>query len=84
MKFGCPIGIFLNSAQLICRSTDISKCFRESLRLRDNESRLYLETAAMNGHITKSEYTYVIEKDIGTIKLFHSVNLINTSCPNIE
>ena len=41
MKFGCSIGIFLNSANLICRSTDISKCFRGSLRLRDNESRLY-------------------------------------------
>ena len=26
---------------LICRSTDISKCFRGFLRLRDNESRLY-------------------------------------------
>ena len=42
MKFGCPIGIFLNSANLTCQSTDISKCFRGSLRLRDNESRLYL------------------------------------------
>ena len=41
MKFGCSIGIFVISANLICRSTDISKCFRESLRLRDNESRLY-------------------------------------------
>ena len=34
--------IFLNSANLICRSTDISKYFRESLGIRDNESRLYL------------------------------------------
>ena len=42
MKFGCSIGIFLNSANLICRSTDISKCFTGSLQLRDNESRLYL------------------------------------------
>ena len=42
MKFGCLIGIFLNSANLICRSTDISKCFRGSLRFRDNESRLYI------------------------------------------
>ena len=32
---------FLNSANLICRGTDISKYFRESLGLRDNESRLY-------------------------------------------
>ena len=43
MKFGCAICIFLNSANLICRSMDISKCFRESLQLRDNESRLYKE-----------------------------------------
>ena len=44
VKFGSSIGIFLNSANLICRSTDISKCFRGSLRLRDNESRLYFKT----------------------------------------
>ena len=43
MKFGCLIGIFLSSAHLICRSTDISKYFRGSLRLRDNESRLYFQ-----------------------------------------
>ena len=34
--------VFLNSATLICRGTDISKCFRESLGIRDNESRLYI------------------------------------------
>ena len=33
--------VFLTSATLIFRSTDISKCFRESLGIRDNESRLY-------------------------------------------
>ena len=38
MKFGCSICTFLSSANLICRGTDISKCFRGSLRLRDNES----------------------------------------------
>ena len=42
MKFGCSIGIFLNSAHLICRSADISKCFRGFLRLRGNGNRLYL------------------------------------------
>ena len=41
VKFGCSIGIFLSFARLICRSTDMSKCFIGSLRLRDNESRLY-------------------------------------------
>ena len=29
MIFGCSTDIFLNSANLICRSTDISKCFSE-------------------------------------------------------
>ena len=33
---------FLNSANLLCRYTDISKYFREYLGLRDNESRLYV------------------------------------------
>ena len=33
--------VFLSSANLICRGTDISKCFRESLGLRDNENRMY-------------------------------------------
>ena len=28
VKFDCSIVFFLNSAHLICRSTDISKCFR--------------------------------------------------------
>ena len=26
----------------MCRGTDVSKCFSESLGIRDNESRLYL------------------------------------------
>ena len=33
--------VFLTSATLIFRGADISKCFRESLEIRDNESRLY-------------------------------------------
>ena len=33
---------FLNSATLICRSTYIFKYFRESLGIRDNDSRLYI------------------------------------------
>ena len=41
-EIGRSVGIFLNSASLICRSMDSSKCFRGSLRLRDKESRLYL------------------------------------------
>ena len=48
MKFGSSIDIFFSSAQLICRSTDISKCFRGSLRLRDNESDCILRPCLMS------------------------------------
>ena len=34
--------VFLTLSTLICRGTDISKCFIESLGIRDNESRLYI------------------------------------------
>ena len=44
---------FLNSANLIYRGTDISKYFRESLEIRDNESRLYLKISITEpGHST--------------------------------
>ena len=42
VKCGYANYVFLNSANLICRSTDISKYFRESLGIRDNDSRLYM------------------------------------------
>ena len=40
--------VFLTLSTLICRGTDISKSFSESLAIRDNESRLYLLTCAPN------------------------------------
>ena len=43
MKCGCSIYFFPNSANLICRGTDFSKYFRESLGFRDDESQLYLK-----------------------------------------
>ena len=55
MKFDCSFGIFLNFANLICRSTDISKCFRGSLRLRDNESQLYITLSSL---LKINEYTF--------------------------
>ena len=42
---GCSNYFFLNSATLICRGTVISKYIRESLGIRDNESRLYVTFA---------------------------------------
>ena len=41
VKCGCLNYFFLNSANLICRGTDISNYFRESLGIRNKESRLY-------------------------------------------
>ena len=35
--------VFLTFSTLICRSTDISKCFSESFGIRDNGSRLYFK-----------------------------------------
>ena len=42
VKCGCSIYFFFNSAILICRGTDISKYFRESLGIWDNESWKYI------------------------------------------
>ena len=42
VKCGCSIYVFLSSANLIYRGTDISKYVRESLGFRDNENRVYL------------------------------------------
>ena len=42
-KCDCANYFFLNSANLICRGTNISKYFRESLGIWDNESRLYVD-----------------------------------------
>ena len=61
MKFGCSFGIFLNSAHLICRSTDISMCFSGSLRLRDNESRLYWQSFNRDAHLT---YMFILKKEL--------------------
>ena len=41
VKCGCANYFFLNSENLICRGTGISKYFRESFGIRDKESPLY-------------------------------------------
>ena len=51
------LSFFLNSANLICRDTDISKYFRESLGLQDNESPLYV----IGKHIPNFLPIYVYE-----------------------
>ena len=55
--FICEIWLyFLNSAHLICRSTDISKCFSGSLRLRDNKSRLYYFPKRVRGRLLEQRH----------------------------
>ena len=50
VKGGCSINCFPRFATRICRSTDISKCFIESLGVRDNESRLYILYRVLSLH----------------------------------
>ena len=50
--------VFLALSTLICRGTDISKCFSESLGIRDNESRMYMGRAKQNcvfGHAQNAQ-----------------------------
>ena len=42
--------VFPALSTLICRSTDISKYFNESLGIRDNESRLYYHFPVCDSH----------------------------------
>ena len=51
--------VFRISANLICRGTDISKCFSESLGIRDNESRLYFNNGTQQPTHVPSPYSQV-------------------------
>ena len=68
---------FLKSANLICLSTDISKHFRESLGIRDNESRLYISIVESKQRNPYSDFAYYsnrfliaspIEKHYSTVR----------------
>ena len=50
--------VFLILSTLICRGTDISKCFNESLGIRDNESRLYKRTKTLHTTALICKATY--------------------------
>ena len=58
VKCGCSIYCFPLST-LICRSTDISKCFSESLGIRDNESRLYFLVVHKNNSVLATPLLYL-------------------------
>ena len=58
VKCGCSNIFFLNSANLVCGGTDISKYLIESLGIRNNESRLYIRSAYCLASVT--EVTMII------------------------
>ena len=58
------VAVFLNSATLICRGTDISKCFKETLGIRDNESRLYFEKHSSELRFGQLEWASWCKQDL--------------------
>ena len=62
VKCGWLNYFFHNSANLICRGTDISKYFRESLGIRDNESRLYLSRVRCNVYLCAIRFDGVLNR----------------------
>ena len=63
--------VFLTLSTLICRSMDISKCFSESLGIRDNGSRLYLDSAH---RILSSLFDYPLMSLKGIDRMTNSVD----------
>ena len=75
--FMCEIWLFVWYFPQFCTS-DISNCFSGSLRLRDNESRLYLvftENPAVN-HRNVMHFTSSIATSVTSIYTMAVLNLI--------
>ena len=64
---GCSIYFFLNSVNLICQGTDISKYFRESFGFRGNISRLYFHNFYFFLFLLQHFFTFV---DINSLLVF--------------
>ena len=73
IKSGCSNYFFLNSENLICRGTAISKCFREALGIRDNESRLYIINIITHNKYDK-KYAGCFNRDLIYRKVFDFTN----------
>ena len=71
VKCACSIYFFLKSANLIWRSTAISKYFRESLGVRDNESRPYIGRVYFR-------YVRLYDVDIPKEKWFNYLQTVET------
>ena len=74
VKCGCfQFIVFLTLSTLICQSMDISKCFSESLGIRDNESRLYLSMAI------KCIYLLLFSFMLGIVAFFFMLGIVALS-----
>ena len=63
--------VFLTLSTLICRGTDISKYFSESLGIRDNESRLYV---SMDAFLSQLDSDVISSRDIHQKMLTHYIS----------
>ena len=77
VKCGCLNYFFLNFANLIGRGTDILKYFRESLGIRDNESRLYLDYVFVQKY-KQYQYSMFGEKPVPYKKLWFTYFSLET------
>ena len=75
VKCGCLNYFFLNFATLICRGTDISKYFIESLGIGDNESLLYLRMVWP---------TYLVASCGSCMSSFHPAHIRNEAECNVS
>ena len=66
--FGCRI-FYLNSGNLICRSTGISMYFRESLAVRDNESLLYINNYRTESKLTSKFGEFISPAEVALVRL---------------
>ena len=60
--------VLLTLSTLICRGMDISKCFSESLGIRDNESRLYIYYIVSVSHLVSSPASGAIWRFLVAVK----------------
>ena len=78
--------VFLTPSTLICRGTDISKCFSESLAIPDKESRLYIQSYAHFHTMTKTsvqfqDTRYILSEDVELIPRTMNHGEVNTMSP---
>ena len=69
MKFGCSFGIFLNSANLVCRSTDISEFLEGSFDFEISR----VEYTCLSDNVVSTSHRHCFS--IALVKLAQPVDL---------